>query len=115
MRQLGGSFGIAIITTVISRLNQQHRVDLIPNITSYSFKVQQRLAGLKQMFMSKGFSPGEAMDRAYAIIDGSIMKQSAVLSYMDVFLYLGLLFLLCVPFVLLIRKGAGKVDTSSVH
>ncbi|MGB7786946.1 MAG: MDR family MFS transporter [Salinimicrobium sp.] len=115
MRQLGGSFGIAIITTVISRLNQQHRVDLIPNITTYSFKVQQRLTGLKQMFMSKGFTAAEAMDRAYAVIEGSIMKQSTVLSYMDVFLYLGLLFLLCVPFVLLIRKGAGKVDTSSVH
>lgn len=115
MRQLGGSFGIAIITTVISRLNQQHRVDLIPNISGISFKVQQRLEGLKHMFMSKGFSANEALNRSYAVIEGSIARQSAVLSYMDIFLYLGLLFLLCVPFVLLIKKGAGKVDTSAVH
>ncbi len=115
MRQLGGSFGIAIITTVISRLNQQHRVDLIPNITAISFKVQQRIQGLKQLFISKGFSPNEALARAHEILNGSVMKQSTVLSYMDIFLYLGLLFLLCVPFVLMIKKGAGKADTSAMH
>lgn len=104
MRQLGGSFGIAIITTMISRLSQQHRVDLIPNISGISFKVQQRIAGLKQMFISKGFSANEALDRAHQVLNLSVMKQSTVLSYMDIFLYLGLLFLCCVPFVLLINK-----------
>ena len=115
MRQLGGSFGIAIIATFLSRLNQQHRVNLISNISGINFEVQQRIQGLKAMFISKGFSANEALKRAYAVIEGGIAKQGAVLSYMDVFLYLGLLFLVCVPFVLLIKKGAGKVDTSSVH
>ncbi len=104
MRQLGGSFGIAIITTMISRLSQQHRVDLIPNLSGISFKVQQRITGLKQMFISKGFSPNEALDRAHEVLNLSILKQSTVLSYMDIFLYLGLLFLCCVPFVLMINK-----------
>lgn len=104
MRQLGGSFGIAIITTMIARLSQQHRVDLIPNISGISFKVQQRIAGLKQMFISKGFSANEALDRAHEVLNLSILKQSTVLSYMDIFLYLGLLFLCCVPFVLMINK-----------
>ncbi|MGA8855207.1 MAG: MFS transporter, partial [Christiangramia sp.] len=104
MRQLGGSFGIAIITTMVSRLSQQHRVDLIPNISAINFQVQQRIQGLKQMFMSKGFSANESLDRAYQVLNGSIVRQSAVLSYMDIFLYLGILFLICVPFVLMIRK-----------
>jgi DHA2 family multidrug resistance protein len=115
MRQLGGSFGIAIITTMIARLSQQHRVDLIPNINAMKFSVQERIHGLQQMFMSKGFSANESLARAYKILDGSVTLQSTVLSYMDIFLYLGILFLICVPFVLLIKKGAGKVDTSAMH
>ena len=115
MRQLGGSFGIAIITTMISRLNQQHRIDLIPNLSAVNANVQQRIQGLQQMFISKGFSANEALARAYQILEGTITKQTTVLSYMEIFLYLGIMFLLCVPFVLLIRKGAGKVDTSAVH
>lgn len=115
MRQLGGSFGIAIITTMISRLSQQHRIDLISNVTSINFQVQERIHGLQQMFISKGFSANESLAKAYKVLEGMVLKQSTVLSYMDVFLYLGVLFLVCVPFVLLIKKGAGKVDTSAMH
>lgn len=115
MRQLGGSFGIAIITTMIFRLNQQHRVDLIPNIDPTKPMVQNRIQGLQQMFMGKGFSANEALARAYQVLEGTITIQGTVLTYMEIFFYMGLIFLLCVPFVLLIKKGAGKVDTSAVH
>ncbi|MAW95544.1 MULTISPECIES: DHA2 family efflux MFS transporter permease subunit [unclassified Leeuwenhoekiella] len=115
MRQLGGSFGIAIITTMISRLNQQHRIDLIPNLSAVNAKTQQSINGLQQMFMGKGFSFNEALDRAYQVLDGKIMLQSTVLTYMDVFLYLGILFLICVPFVLMLKKGAGKAKPVSSH
>lgn len=112
-RQLGGSFGIAIITTAISILQAQHRVDLLPNISAINFKVQQRIQTLKQLFIGKGFSPNEAIDRAHQVLEGLVSKQSIVLAYMDIFLYLGVLFLVCVPFVLiLIRRSAGKVKTS---
>ena len=115
MRQLGGSFGIAIITTMISRLNQQHRIDLIPNLSAVNAKTQQSINGLQQMFMGKGFSFNEALDRAYQVLEGKIMLQSTVLTYMDVFLYLGILFLICVPFVLMLKKGAGKAKPVSSH
>jgi DHA2 family multidrug resistance protein len=112
MRQLGGSFGIAIITTFISRFGQQHRVDLVSHMDKASFEVQQRVQQMQQSFMAKGFSPNEALGKAYQALDGSVMKQATVLSYMDVFLYLGILFLLCIPFILLVRRGKGKVDMS---
>ncbi|MGY5355796.1 DHA2 family efflux MFS transporter permease subunit [Wenyingzhuangia sp. IMCC45467] len=114
-RQLGGSFGIAIITTMIARFTEQHRVDLLPNISAVNLHVQERIQGLKMMFVSKGYAANEALEKAYKIIEVSVMKQATVLSYMDIFLYLGVLFLLCIPFVMLIKKGAGKVDASSVH
>ena len=88
MRQLGGSFGIAIITTFISRFTQDHRVNLISNLDKTSFEVQQRVQQLQQGFMAKGFSANEAMDKAYAVLNGSVMKQATILSYMDIFMYL---------------------------
>lgn len=111
-RQLGGSFGIAIITTMIARSTQQHRTDLIPNLSSINFQVQERIHSLQHFFISSGFSINESLDKAYKVLQGLVMKQSTVLAYMDIFLYLGLMFLVCVPFVLLIKKGAGKVATS---
>lgn len=112
MRQLGGSFGIAIITTFIARFNQEHRVNLVSHLDKTSFEVQQRVQQLQQGFMSKGFSANEALNKAYQALDYGVMKQSAVLSYMDIFMYLGILFLLCIPFVLVIKKGKHKVHLS---
>lgn len=110
MRQLGGSFGIAIITTFITRFNQSHRVNLIANLDTTKYEVQQRIALLQKGFMSKGFSANEALKKAYQAIDYSVMKQSTVLSYMDIFLYLGVLFLLCIPITLFIKRGKNKIN-----
>ena len=111
MRQLGGSFGIAIITTFIARFNQQHRVNLVSHLDSTSFQVQQRVQQLQQGFMARGFSASESLNKAYQVLEFNVTKQSAVLSYIDVFFYLGMLFLLCIPFVLIIKKGK-KVNLS---
>lgn len=110
MRQLGGSFGIAIITTFITRFSQKHRVDLVAHLDGSKFEVQQRLAMLQKGFISKGFSSNAALKKAYQAIDYSIMKQSTVLSYMDIFLYLGIMFLCCIPIIFLIKKGKNKIN-----
>lgn len=104
MRQLGGSFGIAIITTFIARFNQEHRVNLVSNLDKTNFAVQQRVLQLQQGFMNKGFSTNESLNKAYQVMDYGVMKQSSVLTFIDIFYYLGILFLLCIPFVLLIKK-----------
>ncbi len=110
MRQLGGSFGIAIITTFITRFTQKHRVNLIANLDASKYEVQQRIQMMQKAFMSKGYSANEALKKAYQALDYSVMKQSTVLSYMDIFLYLGVLFLCCIPIMLLIKKGKNKID-----
>ncbi len=112
MRQLGGSFGIAIITTFIARFSQEHRVNLIANIDVTKVQVQERITQLQRGFMSKGFSSNEALSKAHKIIDFGVNKQSTVLSYMDIFLYLGILFLICVPVILLIKNNKNKVNIS---
>ena len=110
IRQLGGSFGIAIITTFITRFSQEHRVNLISHLDGSRFEVQQRIKQLQQGFMSKGFRSNEALQKAHKVIDFSVMKQSTVLSYMDIFMYLGIMFLCCIPIIFLIKRGKNKIN-----
>ena len=117
MRQLGGSFGIAIITTYLATQNAVHRANLVNHLSSFSLEVQQRVMMFTQNFISKGFAPNEAQNKAYQILDFSVAKQAAVLAYMDVFLVLGFMFLACIPFILFAMKGnvGTKVDASNMH
>ncbi len=108
MRQLGGSFGVAIITTFLSRQNMVHRVDMVSKLDATNPAVQQRVSMMQQNFIAKGMTPDVALKSTYKALDFSVLKQAAVLSYMDVFLYLGLLFLICVPFVLLVKGNRKK-------
>lgn len=108
MRQLGGSFGVALITTFLSTQNVQHRSDLVSKLDINNPLVQQRVAGLQHNFISKGMTPDVALKSSYQSLDYIISKQASVLSYMDVFLYLGILFLVCVPIVLMVKSNKGK-------
>jgi len=114
MRQLGGSFGVAVITTFLASQNMVHRVDLISHLDVNSQAVQNRIAMMQHGFMGKGMTPDVALKSAYESLNFSVMKQAMVLSYMDVFLYIGIIFLICVPFILLIKeKKNKKLDLSS--
>src|SRR5438045_2536480 len=111
MRQLGGSFGVALISTFVSRQTQVHRYTLAAHLDPNSPTVQQRVQGLAATLMAKGTPPNQATDAAYRMLDGSMTRQATLLSYMDVFLWIGIMFLVCVPFVLLfIRTARAKVN-----
>ncbi|PGH37232.1 MAG: MFS transporter, partial [Candidatus Nephrothrix sp. EaCA] len=67
-------------------------------------------------FIAKGMDPQQAMNAGYRLLDLGVSKQAAVLSYMDVFLYLGIIFLLCVPFVMMVKtQKTAKLDPSALH
>jgi len=107
MRQLGGAFGVALISTFVSRQTQVHRYALVTHLNVNDLNVQQRVAQLATGLMQRpGIDSLTARQTAYAMLDGSVEKQATLLSYMDVFLYVGLLFLVCVPVVLLFIKNA---------
>lgn len=110
MRQLGGSFGIALITTFITRFSQEHRVNLISHLDITKVELQTRIQQLQAGFVSKGFTANEALAKAYQVIDFSVSKQSTVMSYMDIFMYLGIMFLLCIPIIFFIKKGKNKIN-----
>ncbi|MFM6976327.1 MAG: DHA2 family efflux MFS transporter permease subunit [Sphingobacteriaceae bacterium] len=115
VRQLGGSFGVAIVSSFIASRALVHRNNLLSHVSVFDYPVQERLKQLGQA-LGAGGDPVRAQNQAYKILDFTVTKQSFILTYMDTFLYLGIFFLVCMPLVLLIRKTkAAKVDLSSAH
>lgn len=115
LRQLGGSFGVAIISTYLLRENQTHRVDLLSGFSITNPQVQNRVQALTRGFHQKGFPVDIAKQMAYKLLDAMVNVQATILSYMDVFLWIGVMFLVCVPFVILfVKKPKRKVDLSHV-
>jgi DHA2 family multidrug resistance protein len=112
-RQLGGSFGVALITTFMARRNQFHRSDLVSKLNIDDPVVQQRITGIQHNFMARGMTPDLALKSAYQSMEYSVTAQAGVLSYMDVFLYLGLIFLVCIPFILMVRSSKGAPGNAS--
>jgi DHA2 family multidrug resistance protein len=101
MRQLGGSFGIAALTTLIHVRQGFHRNNLLVNINEYNPAFTQRLQGLMQNFLSKGYTFMDAQKAAYKAIEGTVMKQTALLSYTDAFWVSGMIMLCSIPLLYL--------------
>ncbi|HVY76145.1 MAG TPA: DHA2 family efflux MFS transporter permease subunit [Puia sp.] len=108
MRQVGGSFGVAIITTFMARQNMDHRSNLVSKLGIDNPDVHNRINALQHGFMAKGMAPNTALQSAYKVLDYSVTVQSNVLTYMDVFYYLGIIFLICIPFVLFVKTSKTK-------
>ncbi len=113
LRQLGGSFGVALISTFLTRDTQSHRAILISKLSTDSPQVQERVRMLTGGFISKGMAPNVAGKSALSLMDRMVSVQAVVLSYMDVFFWIGIMFLMCIPFVILfVRRSKSKVDLS---
>ena len=108
IRQLGGALGIALINVFLTHKNAEVRGSMLGYITDYSSASADRIAGLTQNFVSKGFDPETAQSLAYKTIEGIVYKQQALVSYDQGFFMVGLSILICIPIVFLIRykKGA---------
>jgi DHA2 family multidrug resistance protein len=109
-RQLGGSFGIAVLATYVTTHTQIHRVDLISSLGAGDPLVQERLHGLTAGLMARGVPPAAAQQGALALLDGQVMRQAAMLSYNDAWRLLLLTFVLVAPAILLLRKPHVRMD-----
>jgi DHA2 family multidrug resistance protein len=113
MRQLGGSFGISIINTYSARRTALHRTDLLANITAGNPLVTQRLNSYTNFFQQKGKTLLEAKSMAIKMVDVSVVKQSTLLSYLDSYLLIGLLFAITLPLLFFVVKRS-KTQTANV-
>ncbi|MBK9733253.1 MAG: DHA2 family efflux MFS transporter permease subunit [Chitinophagaceae bacterium] len=111
MRQLGGSFGIAIITTMLHLRQGYHRNILLENVNAYDPAFTERFNNLVHSFTVRGFSMIDAQQAAYKAIEGAVVKQTYLLSYLDGFYFVGIFFLFCIPLLFLqpLRPKGGSI------
>jgi DHA2 family multidrug resistance protein len=105
MRQLGGAFGISGVDTYAARRVAVHRTDLLTNITNTNPAVISRVNNLTNYFEHKGIGAFDAHQKAMGLIENTVVKQSAMLSYVDSFLIIGCLFALTLPLLLFVIGG----------
>ena len=111
VRQLGGSFGVALMATFIERRTVFHKSILSAFVTPYSEAARQRFAGLTNLFTSRGVDLASAHQKALSMLDFTVERQAALLSYLDSFFVVGIFFLLCIPMLFLFGKS--KADKAA--
>jgi len=108
MRQLGGSFGIAIINNYLAHRVATHRADLVSNIYNGSAQFNERFNQIYHGLQSKLPVVANLQHQTYQIIDLSVMNQAFLLSYLDAFLYATIFILFAFPLLLLTRSSRVK-------
>jgi DHA2 family multidrug resistance protein len=105
-RNIGGSSGIATITTLLARRAQFHQSVLVSHMTPYDAPYREALARTTQVVQAAGSSAPDAAAQAQGMLYGTLLKQSSMMSFADAFWIMGVLFLLIIPLMFLMRKTA---------
>jgi MFS transporter, DHA2 family, multidrug resistance protein len=104
-RNIGGSVGISVVTTMLDRRSQVHITMLASHLSGTSPALQARLKALGNAWQAHGGGPPGSSPGPWAIIQSDVFRQASMLSYMDCFYFLGWAILLMVPVVFLIKKS----------
>jgi len=114
MRNIGGSIGIAMATTMIARMSQIHQTMLVSHLTPYDPVFQEKFHAISHMMAQTGHGTSPALAMGY--IYQELLKQSALLAYCDNFHWFGIGSLICIPLVFLFRAvHIPKGETLAVH
>jgi MFS transporter, DHA2 family, multidrug resistance protein len=108
MRNLGGGIGIATTGTLLARRQQEYVNIMGAHVTPFSPAAQASLDAARRGFIASGSDPVTATQRAYAALFGAVQRQAAMVSFVNLFRLLGLIFLLLLPLVLLMRRPRGR-------
>lgn len=114
MRNLGGSIGIALVTTFLARGAQMHQAIMVAHLTPYDPIYQERLRQVTNALAAHG-NPATASQQAYGAIYGTLLKQASLMSYIDNFRFLAFLCLLCIPAALLFKRARARRGAVAVH
>jgi DHA2 family multidrug resistance protein len=108
MRNLGGSVGIAAVTTLVARHEQTNLNNLAGDVSLSRLRVQALVQLFRGWFIYRGADAATSTRRAYDALFGMVQQQAAMLSFNQVFWLLGILFLVVLPLVFLMRRPARR-------
>jgi len=105
-RNIGGSSGIAFVTTQLARRAQVHQHTLAGHVTVFDLRYNEILHSATQMLVARGSSAGQAVHQAQALIYGMVQRQAAMKAFIDNFRLLGVIFLIVAPLMVLMKRTA---------
>jgi MFS transporter, DHA2 family, multidrug resistance protein len=115
LRNIGGSVGIAMVETIVTRREQFHQDELIAHVTPAQQSFRNMLGGLSEQLFHHGLSRTQAARQSYLRIYDATITQATVQSYMDVAWLLALLCLTMIPLVLLLKKNNPHATPASAE
>ncbi len=102
VRNIGGSIGIAVISTMLTRQAQKHQVFMSAHTTPGSPVFNQMANGMAQALSRQGAM--HPQQQAYARIAGLIAGQATTLAYVDIIRVLAIVVALLSPLVFIMRR-----------
>src|SRR5436309_3997150 len=115
LRQLGGSIGIAISATLLSRFAATNHALLAEHVSSFDPFTRTRLAAIASALVARGVLPANAEHDAIALLSAQVTRQATMLSFERLFLLFGVALGFAIPLLLLMRKGRGFEGGGASH
>jgi DHA2 family multidrug resistance protein len=114
MRNLGGSFGIAMVSTLIVRRAQVHQASMVAHLTPYDLGFNQHLE-IAQHALTATSGSYQAHQQALGLVYNSLLQQASLWAFVENFRLFGVLCLACLPFVLLFKRVHRGSPSTPVH
>ena len=114
-RQLGGSFGIAILGTYLTNRSRTHYAKLVSYTNPTNHLFTDRLNGMAAHFQASGHGVAESKQMALGVLAQSIGRQAATMSYNDSFIMILAIFALTTPAILVLRKAKPQAVAVDAH
>jgi DHA2 family multidrug resistance protein len=108
LRQVGGSVGVAVFATLLSRYAVTARGALAAHVDAGRPEVAARWLAAKSAFLARGFDPVSAEQAANQALGGTVAQQALLLAFDKMFLLAGLLFLGILPLLLFLKVDRNK-------
>jgi len=103
VRNLGGSFGVAIATTVLTRRAQFHQTRLVDHLTPFDTQYQWHAHQATELLQRQGLDPTSAPIGGLAVLYERLLKEASMMSFNDVFYSLAVMIILMLPLVLCMK------------
>ena len=113
MRQIGGSMGLAALSTLLTRYGVVARETLKWQVTPERLEVSNALRAAAAGAAASGADPANAQLAGVASLAGRVMRQGTVMGFQKTFLVGALLFVSISPLILLLRGK--RAPASKVH